>query len=221
MTHKIRVWDLPTRLFHWTLVLCIVAQFVTGNIGGNAMEWHMRNGYLILSLLLFRLIWGFVGGHWSRFSSFVHGPATVLAHLRGQGKPEHVVGHNPLGAGSVVAMLLLLLSQVGSGLFSDDEIAASGPLVRHASEAAVAFGTHYHRATGKLMLIVLVLLHVAAIVYYRKKKKQNLVAAMLHGDKELPQVVEASRDDGKSRALAAVVFAGCMALVLWGVQLAG
>src|ERR1035437_10986618 len=122
MTHRIRGWDLPPRLFHWALVLCFAASIVTGTIGGSAMAWHFRSGCLVLSLLLFRLVWGFIGGRWSRFASFVHRPATVLAYIRGQGLPDHSVGHNPLGAGSVLALLSFLLLQVASGSFSDDEI---------------------------------------------------------------------------------------------------
>ncbi len=221
MAHKIRVWDLPTRIFHWLLVLSIFAQFITGNVGGDALTWHLRTGYFILSLLLFRLLWGFVGGHWSRFSSFVRGPRTVLAYLRGQAAFEDSVGHNPLGAGSVLLMLLLLGMQVASGLMSDDEIATAGPLAQHVSSAMVGLATHYHKATGKLMLVALVLLHVAAIVFYRAKKKQNLVSAMLHGDKELSQPVHASRDDGKSRTVAVLLFAACAAVVLLGVKFAG
>ena len=221
MTHKIRVWDLPTRVFHWALVLCIVGLVITGEIGADVLPWHFRLGYTVLSLLLFRLVWGFVGGRWSRFASFVHRPSTVLAYLRGQGRPEHAVGHNPLGAGSVLAMLFFLLAQVSSGMFSDDEIAFSGPLTKFVSNAAVKLATTYHADIGKVILIALVLLHIAAIVFYRVKKQENLVPAMLHGDRELDIPMEPSRDDLRSRALAAIVFAVCAGLVVWGVQLAG
>ncbi len=221
MAIRIRVWDLPTRIFHWALVLCIVAMVVTAQIGGEAMPWHMRLGCTVLSLLLFRIVWGFIGGRWSRFSSFVHGPSAVLAYVRGQALTEHSVGHNPLGAGSVLAMLFFLLAQVGSGMFSDDDIAFSGPLTKYVSNAAVKLATTYHADIGKIIVLVLVLLHIAAIVYYRVKKKDNLVPAMLHGDKELDQPTEASRDDARSRIVAAVVFALCAASVACGVRLAG
>ena len=112
--HTIRVWDLPTRLFHWALVVCVIGQIVTANVGGNWMNWHLRLGYAVLTLLLFRLVWGFVGGHWSRFGSFLYAPSSVLAYLRGRPEPEHRVGHSPLGALSVFALLLILLAQ---GLF--------------------------------------------------------------------------------------------------------
>src|SRR4051812_31198764 len=97
--NTVRVWDLPTRVFHWALAVCVVALVATAYIGGNAMAWHLRLGYAVLSLLLFRLVWGLVGGRWSRFGSFIYAPGTVLRYLRGQGQPEHSVGHTPLGAG--------------------------------------------------------------------------------------------------------------------------
>lgn len=219
--YRVRVWDLPTRIFHWALVLCVVLLVVTGEFGADMMPWHYQVGCAVLSLLFFRVVWGFVGGRWSRFATFVHGPGTVLAYLRGQGKFEHSVGHNPLGAGSVLAMLVLLILQIVSGMASDDEISFSGPLTPHISNAMVHMATYYHKEIGKSILIVLVLLHVAAIIYYRVKKKDNLVPPMLTGDKDLAQAVEPSRDDARSRVLAAVVFAACAALVAWGVQLAG
>lgn len=221
MQHTIRVWDLPTRIFHWALVLLIIGLVATGLIGGNAMVWHMRFGFAVLSLLLFRLVWGLIGGRWSRFASFIYAPGTILAYLKGAGKPEHSVGHNPLGAGSVFAMLLFLLAQVGSGLVSDDDIATSGPLSKFVSNAVVSAATSYHKNVGKFVLLALVMLHVAAIVFYLMKKKENLIAPMIHGDKALDQPLPASRDNASSRALAAVVFAACAGLVATGVKLAG
>ena len=101
----VRVWDLPTRVFHWLLALAIIGSVVSAKIGGVAMVWHMRLGYLVFTLLAFRLLWGLVGGRWSRFGSFLHAPATTLRYLRGQHRSaEHLdVGHNPLGSFSVIA----------------------------------------------------------------------------------------------------------------------
>ena len=221
MHHTTRVWDLPTRIFHWALVLFVVALVTTGLLGGNAMLWHMRFGFTVLSLLLFRVVWGLIGGRWSRFASFSYAPSTVLAYLKGAGKPEHSVGHNPLGAGSVFAMLFFLLAQVGSGLISDDDIATSGPLSKFVSNAVVSAATSYHKNVGKYVLLALVVLHIAAIVFYLLRKKENLISPMIHGDKALQQVLPASRDDARSRALAAVVFTACVSLVATGVKLAG
>ncbi|MES2912753.1 MAG: cytochrome b/b6 domain-containing protein [Pseudomonadota bacterium] len=211
---KVRVWDLPTRIFHWALVVFIICLAVSGLIGGAAMVWHFRFGYAVLSLLLFRIVWGLVGGRWSRFGAFIYAPQSVINYLKGQGKPEHSVGHNPLGAGSVFAMLAVLLAQVGSGLISDDEIASAGPLTRFVSGAVVNLATNYHKNIGKWLLLALVVLHIVAIVYYLVKK-HKLVQAMLHGDKELISPVPPSRDDITSRVSALVIFGICAAFVYW------
>lgn len=214
---NIRVWDLPTRLFHWLLVVAVVGLVVTGNIGGNAMVWHFRLGYFVGSLVMFRLIWGFVGGHWSRFSSFLYAPRATLAYLRGQAKPAHLVGHNPLGAFSVFALLGLLATQVATGLMSDDEIANAGPLTRFVSEQTVSLATRYHADIGKLLLIVLIVLHVLAIMFYAWKKHVNLVRPMVVGDKVVDdgEALPASRDDAPVRLLAAGIFAVCLAGMVW------
>ena len=207
-SHLVRVWDLPTRLFHWALVVCIVGLVTTAQIGGNAMEWHFRFGYSVLTLLLFRLLWGFVGGHWSRFSTFLYSPASLLRYLPGREVDGQPLGHSPLGALSVFAILGLLLLQVGTGLFSDDEIAAVGPLSKLASGAVVSQLTHYHKDIGKVIVLILVLLHIGAIAFYRIKRKKDLIRPMLIGDVSSPTPQLASRDDAGSRALAAVILLG-------------
>lgn len=212
--NKVRVWDLPTRLFHWALALGVICLAVSGLTGGNAMVWHFRFGYMVLSLLLFRVVWGFVGGRWSRFGSFIYAPQSVINHLKGRGKTEHSVGHSPIGAVSVFAILGILLAQVGTGLISDDEIAASGPLTRFVSNATVSLATNYHKNIGKWLLLTLLALHIGAIVFYLWRK-HNLVNAMLHGDKELVVAVPGSRDDAQSRAGAVLVFVLCAAFVVW------
>ena len=215
---KVRVWDLPTRVFHWTLVICVVAMAVTGTIGGNAMVWHFFLGYVVLTLLLFRIVWGLVGGRWSRFGAFIYAPQSVINYLKGQGKPEHSVGHSPLGAGSVFAILAVLLAQIATGLCSDDEIAAAGPLTRFVSNATVGMATNYHKNIGKWLLLALVLLHIGTILIYLWRK-HNLVNAMLHGDKDLIVAVPGSRDDTVSRGGALIILAFCAALVIWLVKI--
>jgi cytochrome b len=189
-------------------VVCIVGLVTTAQIGGNAMEWHFRFGYSVLTLLLFRLLWGFVGGHWSRFSTFLYSPASLLRYLRGHEVDGQPLGHSPLGALSVFAILGLLLLQVGTGLFSDDEIAAVGPLSKLASGAVVSQLTHYHKDIGKVIVLILVLLHIGAIALYRIKRKKDLIRPMLIGDVSSPTPQLASRDDAGSRALAAVILLG-------------
>jgi cytochrome b len=217
--HATRVWDLPTRIFHWALVVCIAALFITVNLGGEWIQWHFKFGYTVLSLLLFRLVWGFIGGRWSRFASFIYAPSTIVAYFKGRGKPEQSVGHNPMGAASVFAILGILVLQVASGLFSDDEISNQGPLYKFVSAARVSTATWYHKEVGSNIVIALIVLHIAAIFYYLYKKKDNLIQPMLQGDKVLHIEVPASRDDAASRAVAAVIFALCASLVWWIVSL--
>ena len=217
--YKIRVWDLPTRVFHWALALCIVGLLITGNVGGNAMVWHFRIGLTVLALLLFRLVWGLVGGRWSRFAAFIYSPRSLINYLKGNGKPEHSVGHTPTGAGSVFALLAILLAQVASGLVSDDEISNAGPLTRFVSTATINLATNYHKNIGKWIIVALVVLHIAAIIYYLRRK-QNLIKPMLHGDKQLAAAVAASRDDAASRMGALVIFGICVGVVAWISRLA-
>lgn len=211
-----RVWDLPTRLFHWLLVVGVVGLVITGNVGGNAMVWHARLGVGVGCLLVFRLLWGVVGGRWSRFDSFVRSPAALLRYLRGASTPdEHVhVGHNPLGALSVLALLTVLLVQVASGLVSDDEIAFTGPLVAFVSGATTSLATAWHKGWGKGILIGLVVLHVAAIALY-KRKGNNLITPMITGDAEHPADTPASADGLAQRGLALALFLACAAGGAW------
>ncbi len=215
MPHLVRIWDLPTRLFHWLLALCVIGLVVSAKLG--YMDWHFRLGYVMLTLLIFRLLWGLLGGRWSRFASFLYSPASLWRYLRGHGDPAHAIGHTPTGALSVLALLLFLLAQVATGLISDDEIASAGPLTHLVSGAWVSLGTWYHRAVGQWVLITLVVLHLAAVLYYLWGKGQNLIRPMLNGDKVLAQAAEASRDDVRSRLLALVVVllsAGAVGLLL-------
>jgi cytochrome b len=215
-----RVWDLPTRLFHWTLALAMVGSVASAKVGGNAMLWHFRLGYLVLALIAFRLLWGVVGGRWSRFASFIYAPATMLRYLRGQAQPaEHLeVGHNPLGSLSVFALLGFIAMQLATGLVADDEIANVGPLNRLVSGDIAATATSWHKSWGQWALLALVALHIAAIVYYRVRHRKNLVQAMVTGDKTLPAGTPASVDGQPQRLLALALAALCAGVVAWLVQ---
>jgi cytochrome b len=216
-----RVWDLPTRAFHWTLALVTVLLVITGHVGGNALDWHMRMGYLVFTLLLFRLLWGFVGGRWSRFASFVHAPGTVMRYLRGQAATgERLdIGHNPLGGLSVLALLALLAVQVATGLVADDEVATTGPLNSLVSNATAGKATGWHTETGQWLLIGLVLLHIGAILFHRFHHGADLVRPMLTGDKALPTGTPASVDNLPSRGLALLLAAASAGVVAWVVAL--
>jgi len=213
----VRVWDLPTRVFHWTLALAVTGSVISAKIGGNAMVWHFRMGYVVLTLLAFRILWGLVGGRWSRFASFVHPPATLLRYLRGRAAPQEQldVGHSPSGALSVFALLGVLLVQLGTGLVADDEIANQGPLNRYASSDTVVTATSWHKSWGQWLVLALVALHITAIAYYLLKKNTNLVRPMLQGDKPLPPGTPASADGMPQRALALLLVALCAGLATW------
>jgi cytochrome b len=185
------------------------------------MPWHYRFGYCVLTLLMFRLVWGVVGGKWSRFASFVYAPSSILRYMKGQGDALHSVGHNPLGALSVFAMLAMLLVQVSTGLISDDEISAAGPLTKFVSNATVSLASSYHVTIGKVLVIVLVITHLVAIVFYLYKKRENLIKPMLHGDKLLPNSTPASADTSATRTLALAILLACSAAVYWLVSLGG
>lgn len=219
--HTVRVWDLPVRLFHWALAACVVALVITAKVGGNAMEWHFRLGYVVLALLVFRIVWGVVGGRWSRFTTFIYSPGRLLRYLRGAAHAEDGVGHSPLGALSVFGLLAVLAAQVVTGLLSDDEIAFSGPLTRFVSNAVVGQATSYHKEIGQYLVIGLVVLHVLAIVFYVAVRRQQLVGPMVHGDKLLAQPAAPSRDDAASRILALVILAASGALAWWVSTLGG
>lgn len=215
--HTVRIWDLPTRIFHWALAVCVVALVVTAKVGGNAMEWHFRFGYAVLALLVFRTIWGLIGGHWSRFATFLYSPARLLRYLRGTPHPEDAVGHSPIGALSVFVLLGVLAAQVGTGLLSDDEIAFAGPLTRFVSNAVVGQATGYHKEIGQYLVLGLVGLHVLAIAFYVRVRKQQLIKPMLDGDKALSAPSTPSRDDAISRLVALGVL-GVSAAGAWWVS---
>ena len=216
-SQPVRVWDLPTRIFHWVLALTLVASVVSAKIGGNAMVWHIRFGLLVMTLLVFRLIWGLVGGRWSRFASFIYAPATLVRYLRGLSLPgEHLeVGHNPLGSLSVFALLAMLVLQVATGLVADDEIATTGPLNRFVSSASASLASGWHKDWGQWIIIGLAGLHVAAVVYYAAHKRVDLVRPMLHGDKQLPHGTPASADGARQRVRAVLIVTVCAVVAYW------
>lgn len=220
MTTHYRIWDLPTRLFHWLLALCVVGLVVTGNVGGLWMDWHFRFGYAVLCLLVFRVLWGVVGGYWSRFGSFVYGPTALFNYLRGKSPLLHRVGHSPMAALSVFALLLALLVQVLTGLLSDDEIFHRGPWAVWASYDLIESASRYHKQVGKFVVMGLVVLHLLALVFYKVVKRQALVQAMVTGDKALDTDVPVSADAAPQRLKALVVLGISVAMTYGLVNLA-
>ena len=215
---QVQVWDIGVRLFHWSLVTLVIAAIVTVKIGGNAMTYHSYCGYSILTLVLFRILWGFAGGTNARFTSFVTGPGKVIAYLktmfkRGQGAdPGHgsTFGHNPMGALSVLAMLAALLFQGLSGLFVNDDILFEGPLFAWVGKEWSDRITGWHKLNEKI-IIALVLLHLGAIFFYLLYKKENLISPMLSGIRKVTGKVPEIR--AGSGFLAAVLIAVCAGIV--------
>lgn len=184
-----RVWDLPVRLFHWLLVASVVFAYVSGKLGGNLIDWHGRAGFLIVGLVVFRILWGFVGTPTARFATFVRGPAAIRAYLKGEWRG---VGHNPVGAFSVLALLALVGAQAATGLFTNDDIAYQGPFADWAGKE-LSDSFHSWHAWLQNGLLALVVLHVAAIAFYLRVKKQNLVKPMITGwtdDQPAPRATE-------------------------------
>jgi cytochrome b len=163
----VKVWDAPVRLFHWLLVLLFAFQIFSGNVKGDWMEWHMRSGYAILALVLFRILWGFAGSSTARFSNFLAGPAACIAFAKKllARAPAPSASHNPLGGWMVLALLLALLFQVGTGLFANDDVLVEGPLASLVSKALSDQLTGWHDFNVNLLLL-LVAVHVMAVGYH-------------------------------------------------------
>jgi cytochrome b len=215
MRVRVRIWDLPTRVFHLALLLGVLLADVTARVGAQWMVWHLRIGSALGILLLFRLGWGLVGGRWSRFSGFGLTVPRMTAYL--QGRIDGGPGHNPLGALSVLAMLILLVVQVVSGMLTDDEVSYAGPWVERVSAELSQRATNWHTHAGQAWVLSLVALHLAAVAFHQFLKSRDLIGPMWHGDRcsdewhDCP--VEPSRDDSGSRVLALLVLGVCA--VLW------
>jgi cytochrome b len=184
----IKVWDLPTRLFHWLIVVLIVFQVVSGKIGGNLMPWHVYSGYAVLVLVIFRILWGFAGSTHARFASFLAGPAATWRFAKRlfsrQAVPQ--VGHNPLGGWMVIALVASLALQTTSGLFANDGVVTQGPLAALVSLDVSNELSQIHRASLKVLL-VLSGLHIAGVLFHWLVKKEDLISAMFTGLKRVPE----------------------------------
>jgi cytochrome b len=211
---RIRVWDLPTRIFHWALATLVIFSFTTGKVGGAWMEWHLKSGYAIAALLVFRLAWGFAGSRTARFAHFLTGPRAALAYARetAGGRRPYTDGHNPMGGWMVVFMLLALVVQASTGLFADDEIATQGPLAAKVSEALVARMTTIHKY-NEWVIVGAVALHVIAVATYQLHLKVDLIRPMLSGWRQAPADSSAVEPPRASTILAAVIAGVAAALI--------
>ena len=203
-TKRIKLWDLPTRVFHWVLAVLIVAAVITGKTGGAAIIWHGKIGLAILGLVVFRIIWGLIGSTYARFANFFPTPGRLKAYLRGQWT---AAGHNPLGALSVFGLLTVIVLQLASGLMANDDIAFQGPLYELIGKNLSDTVTGIHRQLINLLL-VLIGLHLAAIAFYAIARKDNLVKPMLSGWKEVKSTtLESARGGGIKAFIAALLIA--------------
>ncbi|MEN9481298.1 MAG: hypothetical protein RLZZ298_2693 [Pseudomonadota bacterium] len=200
---RIRLWDLPTRLFHWLLALCVAAALISGQVAGNLIEWHGKIGLFIIGLIVFRLVWGVFGSTYARFAQFFPTPAKVKAYLRGEWRG---VGHNPLGAFSVFGLLGLLALQSASGLFGNDDITFYGPLFDLVSKDLSNKLTSLHHLASNLIYL-LIALHLAAIAFYGHVKKEKLIKPMISGWKETEHG-ESAKGGGLVAFILALVIAG-------------
>jgi len=211
---KVLVWDLPTRLFHWSVAILFCVSLYTGFNGGlNEMDYHMLSGYCILGLVSFRIVWGFVGGANSRFAGFVRGPRTIFAYLRSLSAKGS--GHNPLGALSVLAMLACLAIQAVTGLFSTDDVFVDGPLRHLLSHDQSLRITDWHKF-NLWILCGLVGLHITAIAWYHLRRGENLTLPMITGYKVSDADIKPERNHWfRAILLGGVIAAGVYYLVTY------
>jgi cytochrome b len=213
----VRIWDLPTRLFHWLLAVTLVGSYLTHELGFKWMEWHIALGYTALFLVIFRLFWGLAGPRHARFTSFVAGPGQVWRYARAwwAGKPPRYAGHNPLGGWAVLTMLALTLLQAFSGLFNSDEILYSGPWHYAAPSAFTDRMEALHELNFNL-LAGLVLLHLAAVATYWVRWRTNLARAMWTGRKHAGEV-DAGQAIESSKLLLALILVIVAGAIVWAV----
>lgn len=210
---SVKVWDLPTRVFHWSLLACVAGAGYSVWVA-QEMVWHSRFGYAVLTLCLFRLVWGVVGGHWSRFRTFPPSLRRTRDYLASSELSVTSLGHNPLGTWSIYAMLLFLLLQALSGLGSDDDAGFNGPLTPMLSSNWVSLLTRYHAELGRWVLISLMTVHILAVLWFTVVKRQALIQTMWHGVRQWPVPVTPSADHWRSR-LGALLLAGLIATCVY------
>jgi cytochrome b len=211
----VKVWDLPVRLVHWALVALLGFSWWSGMQGGMTMTYHLWSGYAILTLVLFRIVWGFAGSTHARFGAFLYAPRTMVQYARtlGSRRAGAYVGHNPVGGLSALLMLLSILVQAGTGLFSNDDILTEGPLYRYVTKETSDWITTIHNYNF-YVLLALAAIHIAAIAYYWVYKRENLTVAMFTGKKRLAPELAANQLRTESYGKALVLLVICAAAVL-------
>ncbi|MCB1539691.1 MAG: cytochrome b/b6 domain-containing protein [Rhodoblastus sp.] len=217
-------WDGPTRLFKWSLVLLVFDGWLSNAVGGSTPAWHKWNGYAALTLILFRVMWGFVGGSTARFANFVALPGRAFAYVKAaaSGRPQKYLGHNPLGGWMVMALIALVGLQSVTGLFSADEdrLVIEGPLVKFVADATVSFAAKWHHRIFDAIEI-LVLLHVAVNLFYTFVKREPLIQGMATGWKPAEAYVDEATARPGSWGAASVCLIIAAVVVFGGITLMG
>jgi cytochrome b len=221
---RVLAWDGPTRVFKWLLVLLVVDGWLSNKYGAGYPPWHKWNGYTVLVLIVFRLLWGFVGGTTARFSAFVAGPGAVIAYFRAQivGRPLKYLGHNPVGGWMILALLAVVAAQCLTGLFSADQdrLVIEGPLAATVADATVDFAARWH-ARIFTAIEILAVLHIAANVFYSFVKRDPLISAMVTGGKPSEDFADMPRAIPGSWTRAALCLVAAIVLVFGAIALAG
>lgn len=201
-----QVWDLPIRVFHWTLVVAIIGAFVTNRLGVSYFKYHVWCGYAVIVLVVFRIIWGFVGTRHAQFWNFVRSPAATLEYASGllRGRPARYAGHNPLGAWMVVTLLVALAAEATLGLFGNDEIFNLGPLAGYVSKDLSLQLTSIHRRLF-YWIIGAIAVHILAVIAHHAFEQGHLVRAMITGRKPRHSVEEADSIASSRTWLAALL----------------
>lgn len=223
-TATVTAWDLPTRVFHWALVALIASAWFSfefsEELGDPRLVWHRWNGLAILTLMVWRLLWGIIGPRNERFTSFVRGPRAAISYARDllANRPRHFLGHNPLGALLIVALLSVVTGIATLGLFAlEHNDNAVGPLYKYAGEAWAKVFTKWHRLLFEPVLVILIAIHILANVFYAVVKKEPLITAMVTGRKPAGTYEDAFQAKPLERpVLRALLLAALAATIVFG-----
>lgn len=211
LRERVRIWDGPTRIFHWLLVLLIPLMWWTAE--NDDMGLHVTLGLVLVAMIVFRLLWGVIGSSTARFANFLKGPRGVMSYLNGNAAES--IGHNPLGGWSVAALILALCVQVGLGLFAEDSDGlVAGPLSASVSPATAEWATDMHEIMF-YVLLALIVLHVIAILFYALAKRRNLVGPMITGRGAAPAGAEPMRKVSAIRVALTLALSAAIAFYLW------
>lgn len=215
-------WDLPTRLAKWLLAILVGLAFVSKYYGDVGLVWHQWNGLCVLVVIVFRVLWGLFGGSTARFSSFLRGPRAALLYAVSllRGRPQHFLGHNPLGGWVVMALLILVAAQAMTGLYTTDDIIVYAPMADTVSDATMASASAWHQRIYPILLW-LIGLHVVANIAYSLFGRDNLVLAMLIGRKPALDYIDRAPATPGSIGVAVLCLVVAVGIVFGGIWAAG